>query len=156
MCAWIDTTMWFAGSLPPLLCVLTVQYPETTLFASLIRHVVRSTLWSCIYWWRGNEEGPRDRGRGREERVGDRSKRDVRLSIGTHTGVRTCTLDIDPGTWLHRSRQTPWITAGTLRDYLGPLPYCSWIGEHTHNSAPGWLLLKTCYQNWYTPRDTWR
>ena len=66
----------------------------------------------------------------------DRSKRDVRLPTGIRTGVRTCTLDIDPGTWLHRSRQTPWITAGTLQDYLGPLPYCSWIGERTHNSAP--------------------
>jgi len=61
----IDTTMRFARSLLPQHCVLTIRYPETTLFASLIRHVVRS---GHVYI-RERQRGGIDRGREREREI---------------------------------------------------------------------------------------
>lgn len=130
----IDTTMPIRRGLCPRArppgCVLTVRYLETTLFASLIRHVVR-----CVYIFvngGGGEETVERMEEARGWRGGEKGRVDRRAmytSPPAHTGARTCMLDIDPDTWPHRSRQTPWITAGTLQDYLSPLPYCSRIGE---------------------------
>jgi len=109
--------MRFAGvSVPrcypelPFCCVLTIRYLEITLFASLIRHVVR-TLTAYIFvsanGGEGSREQPeREREREREREEGERETEESEVEIeaqcippaGAYTDVRTCTLDIDPGT----------------------------------------------------------